>query len=216
MRLRKVKGADEIIQNSAYVIQNPTELRGQWNTNIFENDAPIYLEIGMGKGRFIREQAISHPDCNYIGMEKESSVLFRAVLKEEEEPLPNLRFLCVNAEILPEIFAENEIAGIFLNFSDPWPKDRHAKRRLTYREYLKKYAMCLKKDGILEFKTDNLSLFTFSLEEFSEEGWRILGETRDLSKSSLCEGNIETEYEMRFKALGNPICKLMAAPPLFH
>ena len=158
------------------------------------------------------ELARRNPDINYLGMERYSSVLLRALQKMEEEPLPNLYFLCEDAAELPEMFATGELNRIYLNFSDPWPKDRHAKRRLTSRQFFARYDAILKPDGRLEFKTDNQDLFTFSLEEIPEAGWHLDASTRDLHHDSvLNEGNIMTEYEEKFSSKGNPICKLIAS-----
>lgn len=167
----------------------------------------------MGKGRFITELAMRHPENNYVGIEKYSSVLLRALEKREQLPeLTNLLFLRMDAEELPEVFGKDEVAGIYLNFSDPWPKDRHAKRRLPSREFLARYDQILKPDGKVEFKTDNRGLFEFALEEAKEAGWTVEQHTFDLHHDEqMVQGNIMTEYEERFSAQGNPICKLIAS-----
>ena len=212
MRLRNIPGAGEVVSNSIFCIQNPVELKGKW-AEFLENDNPIHIEIGMGKGRFLMDLAALHPDINYIGIERYTSVLLRAVQKIEETPLPNVHFLCIDAATLPDIFAKEEVDRIYLNFSDPWPKDRHARRRLTSHEFLDRYYQFLKKDGRLEVKTDNQDLFTFSLEEIeNSKTWMLDASTRDLHHdASLNEGNVMTEYEEKFSSLGNPICKLIAA-----
>ena len=212
MRLRNIPGAEEVVSNSPYCIQNPTELKGKWHS-FLGNENPIHIEVGMGKGKFIMELAALHPDINYIGIERYTSVLLRAVQKMEEQPLPNIHFLCIDAATLPEIFDTDEVSRIYLNFSDPWPKDRHAKRRLTSREFLARYDQFLKKDGHIEFKTDNQDLFTFSLQEIEESPlWKLDASTRDLHKDPvLNEGNIMTEYEEKFSSMGNPICKLITS-----
>lgn len=212
MRLRNIPGADEVVSNSTFCIQNPTELKGKWN-EFLGNDNPIHIEIGMGKGRFLMDLAALHPDINYIGIERYTSVLLRAVQKMDENPLPNVHFLCEDAATLPEVFAPNEVERIYLNFSDPWPKDRHARRRLTSHEFLDRYYQFLQKDGRLEFKTDNQDLFTFSLEEIeNSETWKLDASTRDLHHDAvLNEGNIMTEYEEKFSSKGNPICKLITS-----
>lgn len=212
MRLRNIPGAEEVVSNSPYCIQNPTEWKGKWHS-FLENENPIHIEVGMGKGRFIMELAALHPDINYIGIERYTSVLLRAVQKMEEQPLPNIHFLCIDAATLPEIFDTDEVSRIYLNFSDPWPKDRHAKRRLTSREFLARYDQFLKKDGHIEFKTDNQDLFTFSLQEIEESPlWKLDASTRDLHNDPvLNEGNIMTEYEEKFSSIGNPICKLITS-----
>lgn len=212
MRLRNIPGADEVVSNSTFCIQNPVELKGKW-AEFLENDNPIHIEIGMGKGRFLMDLAALHPDINYIGIERYTSVLLRAVQKIEETPLSNVHFLCIDAATLPDIFAKEEVDRIYLNFSDPWPKDRHARRRLTSHEFLDRYYQFLKKEGRLEFKTDNQDLFTFSLEEIeNSKTWKLDASTRDLHHDAvLNEGNIMTEYEEKFSSKGNPICKLIAS-----
>ena len=212
MRLRNIKGSDEIVSNSPLCIQNPIEYKGNWS-NYFKNTNPIHIEIGMGKGRFLMDLAALHPDINYIGIERYTSVLLRAIQKMEECPLPNVRFLCVDAATLPEIFAAEEIDRIYLNFSDPWPKDRHARRRLTSSEFLSRYDMFLAKEGHLEFKTDNRDLFDFSVEEIENSSvWNLDAKTYDLHHDEVMNvGNIMTEYEEKFSSKGNPICKLIAS-----
>lgn len=199
MRLRNVKGAREKISNSVSVIDNPKEYKGKWS-EVFGNDNPIYIEIGMGKGRFIIDNAMKNPDINYIGIEKFSSVLVRAIEKKEslENKLDNLVFLRFDAEYIEEIFDKEEVGRIYLNFSDPWPKDRHAKRRLTSKEYFKRYDNILKREGKVIFKTDNKSLFDFSLEQVKEAGWNLINMTNDLHNSEFVADNIMTEYEERF------------------
>lgn len=211
MRLRNIPGADEVVSASPYCIQDASVHRGSWGA-LLGNDNPIHLEIGMGKGRFLMDLAALHPNINYIGIERYTSVLLRAVQKMDELQLPNVHFLCEDARNLPEIFAAGEVARIYLNFSDPWPKDRHAKRRLTSREFLARYETFLAKDGQLEFKSDNQDLFTFSLTEIEASShWRLDASTRDLHRDPvLNDGNIMTEYEEKFSSLGNPICKLTA------
>lgn len=212
MRLRNVPGSRETLAASGCCFETPGELKGRWQEE-FENQNPVHIEIGMGKGKFITQLAASHPQINYIGIEKYSSVLVRALEKLEAQPLPNLRLIRMEAEDLLNIFAPDEAAGIYLNFSDPWPKDRHAKRRLTSVPFLTIYRQILKPEGLLEFKTDNRPLFDFSLESVEEAGWKLLGHTFDLHHSPMAEGNVMTEYEEKFSALGNPICKLIARRP---
>ncbi|MGN0485372.1 MAG: tRNA (guanosine(46)-N7)-methyltransferase TrmB [Lachnospiraceae bacterium] len=209
MRLRNIKGADEAIANSPYCIQNPVEYKSNWD-RCFHRHAPLHLEIGMGKGQFLMELARQNPQINFIGIERYASVLLRALQKMEEEPLDNLRFLCINAEYLPDYFAPEEVEKIYLNFSDPWPKDRHAKRRLTSRQFLQRYDQVLSSKGTIEFKTDNRGLFDFSLEEAKDCGWHIDACTYDLHNDpDLNEGNIQTEYEEKFSSKGNPIHKVI-------
>ena len=209
MRLRNIKGSRETVAVNDYVVQEPEQYKGKWNT-LFQNDHPIHVEIGMGKGKFIMQLAALNPDINYIGIEKYSSVLLRALEKIEDTKLKNLYFIRFDAEYLNDIFDQKEIDRIYLNFSDPWPKDRHAKRRLTSKEFLSKYDQCLKKEGEVIFKTDNRLLFDFSLEEAKLAGWELKEVTYDLHHSEYAAGNVMTEYEEKFSALGNPIHKLIA------
>lgn len=209
MRLRNVTGSREMIAGSQYVIpeEEMFELPGKW-ADIFKNKNPIRVEIGMGKGQFIHTLAKLNPDINYVGVEKYSTVLLRAVQKMEQEELPNLVFLRMDAEDVDKVFGEGEVDKIYLNFSDPWPKDRHAKRRLPSGAFLARYDKILKKDGRLEFKTDNRDLFDFAVEELEPAGWKADVITYDLhADEKLMEGNVMTEYEEKFSSMGNPICK---------
>ena len=211
MRLRNIKAAEPAILSSPFCLKNIEKYKGNWKTEISGN-LPIHIEIGMGKGRFITTLAKENPDIYYLGMEQYSSVLYRALQKMEEEPVPNLSFLCYPAEKLEEYFDCKELDKIYLNFSDPWPKDRHAKRRLTSSRFLDLYTSVLKTDGLLEFKTDNIDLFRFSLDEINAHNdFELIAHTFDLHHDdTLCVGNIMTEYEEKFSAIGNPICKLIA------
>lgn len=210
MRLRNIPGADEAIADSPHCIQEPMAEKGRWHL-IFGNDHPVHIEIGMGKGQFIMQLAKDHPDINYIGIERYSSVLLRALQKMEVEPLPNIRFLCMDASMITEVFDKEEVAKIYLNFSDPWPKERHAKRRLTSRQFFERYDKILARNGVVEFKTDNDDLFAFSMEEVAEAGWTLDAHTFDLHHDPvLNEGNVMTEYEEKFSSLGHPIHKLIA------
>lgn len=211
MRLRNVKGAREILAKSGYVVGEPESFRGAWKA-VFGNENPIHMEIGMGKGKFILELAALHPEINYIGVEMYASVLVRAVQKlAVASELPNVRFLNVQAETLDELFMPGEVDKIYLNFSDPWPKARHAKRRLTSPVFLKRYEGILKEGCLLEFKTDNRELFEYSLESVEMSGWKLLSYTFDLHKDAeLCKGNVMTEYEQKFSGQGQAICKLTA------
>ena len=209
MRLRNITGSREVIAESPYVVQEELQpqVAGTWHT-LFGNNNPIHIEIGMGKGKFIHTMAKLHPDINYVGIEKYSSVLLRAIQKMEEEELPNLKFLRMDAEDIATVFAPGEIDRIYLNFSDPWPKDRHARRRLPSREFLARYDVILKKEGRLAFKTDNRDLYDFAVEELEPAGWKAEFITYDLhGDENLMEGNVMTEYEEKFSAMGNPICK---------
>ena len=169
----------------------------------------------MGKGRFLMNLARLHPEINYVGIEMYDSVLLRALQKREEleqngETYSNLFFMRVDARLLPEIFEKGEVDKIYLNFSDPWPKARHAKRRLTSREFLARYDQILVPDGKVEFKTDNKGLFEFSLEEVQEAGWNLEVFTFDLHHDEeMVKGNVMTEYEEKFSSMGNPICKMV-------
>lgn len=212
MRLRNITGSREVIGESRFVVHEPEKYRGKWK-EIFGNENPVYAEIGMGKGRFLIETARRNPDVNFVGIEKYSSVLLRAIQKLEEleeagDALPNVRFIRMDAEEITEVFAEGELDRIYLNFSDPWPKERHAKRRLPSRQFLARYDRILKKDGVIEFKTDNRELFDFAVEELKPANWNIRELTYDLhADKRLNEGNVMTEYEERFSSQGNPICK---------
>ncbi|SEQ16887.1 tRNA (guanine-N7-)-methyltransferase [Lachnospiraceae bacterium RM5] len=221
MRLRNVKGSREKISSYVSAINmdehETSEYKGRWNI-LFGNDNPIHIEIGMGKGQFITTLAMNNPDINYIGIEKFSSVMVRAIEKkdmlenEKNISLNNLIFLRMDATIIDEVFEKDEVSKIYLNFSDPWPKDRHAKRRLTSRTFFGRYEKFLKDDGSVEFKTDNKDLFDFSLEEVKETNFYIDAYTFDLHREgeALNKGNIMTEYEEKFVEKGNKICKLVA------
>lgn len=210
MRLRNIKGSREAIEVNEYTINKPEEMKGKWK-ELFGNNKPIHIEVGMGKGKFITTLAGLNPDINYIGIEKYSSVLYRALEKMEELKLPNLYFIRMDAENICNVFEENEIHKIYLNFSDPWPKDRHAKRRLTSKEFFERYDKILIPDGIVEFKTDNNALFDFSLEQIPMAGWNLVSVTRDLhNDTTMNNGNVMTEYEEKFSSAGNPINKLIA------
>ncbi|MCF0132743.1 MAG: tRNA (guanosine(46)-N7)-methyltransferase TrmB [Blautia sp.] len=212
MRLRNIPGAIEAIQESEFVVQEPEKHKGKWR-DVFFQTGPLHIEVGMGKGRFLMDMATLHPDVNYVGIEMYDSVLLRAVQKLEElteagDGLPNVRFMRMDARLLPEVFAAGEVDKIYLNFSDPWPKSRHAKRRLPSREFLARYDQILAKEGVVEFKTDNRGLFDFALEEVPEAGWILKECTFDLHHDEkMREGNVMTEYEEKFSSLGTPICK---------
>lgn len=210
MRLRNVKGSREVMVSSEYVFADPENMAGTWS-EVFGNHHPIRIEIGMGKGKFITTLAQMNPDINYVGIEKYSSVLVRAVEKQNELMLPNLKFIRMDAENIENIFGKGEVDLIYLNFSDPWPKDRHAKRRLTSKEFFARYDNILKADGEVHFKTDNKALFDFSLEEVVNAGWKLKAHTFDLHHDAVMnEGNVMTEYETKFSQAGNPINKLIA------
>lgn len=196
------------MDNSTYLVVDPIKYIGKWH-DIFGNDNPIHIEIGTGKGNFIIGKAISNPNINFIGIEKYDSVIARA-LEKIPAGLNNLKMIRMDALNIENVF-KKEIEVIYLNFSDPWPKDRHAKRRLTSRQFFARYDQMLKKEGRVEFKTDNKALFDFSVEEVKEAGWILEECTYDLHNDTrLNEGNVMTEYEKKFSELGNPICKLIA------
>ena len=232
MRLRNIPTARDELAASPYVIgeEDMAAHRGKW-AEAFElkraraeaadccDKRPLHIEIGMGKGQFLLELARRNPDINYIGIENYSSVLVHPVRKLEAmaqagEPLRNVLLLRMNAEYLTDIFAPAEADRIYLNFSDPWPKERHAKRRLPGRVFLRRYAQVLAPGAHVEFKTDNRSLFDFALEETREEGWILDEFTYDLHNDPVMSiDNIMTEYEAKFSAQGHPICKLIEHPP---
>jgi tRNA (guanine-N7-)-methyltransferase len=213
MRLRNITGSQEKIAESKYVIQNAALQRGRWK-EVFGNDNPLCIEIGMGKGRFLYTMAQRYPNINFVGIEKYSSVLLRGIQKLEEREMPNIRLVRMDAEDIFTVFGENEVDKIYLNFSDPWPKDRHAKRRLPSRQFLNRYRCILNQSGTMEFKTDNQKLFDFALEELDAANWEKKLVTRNLhADAKLMENNCLTEYEEKFSQKGNPIYKVIATPP---
>ncbi len=218
MRQRNIKNLDErIAASSARLVEDPCSLKGHWS-ELFGNDRPIYLEIGCGKGDFIISHAKAEPECNFIACEGQASVVLRTLEKAEANESDNLRVFIAYVHDLSDYFERGELSGIYLNFSDPWPKARHSKRRLTYRSYLRNYKELLSEDGFIEFKTDNDGLFEFTLEEIAECGYEIVEMTRDLHASlapvadSTDEGSyaaksrtFKTEYEKRFIECGKNI-----------
>lgn len=209
MRLRNIKGSKEFISASPFVIQTPEDYKGKWSS-LFKNQHPLHIEIGMGKGQFIHELAERNPHINYLGIEMYSSVLYRALEKRAQTDLDNLYFLRFDAKYLGEIFDGGEVERIYLNFSDPWPKERHSKRRLTSPQFLSLYDTILAPDGMIQFKTDNRDLFDFSVETVEQSSrWHIDEITYDLHHSEFLESNIMTEYESRFVAEGKPICRFV-------
>lgn len=205
MRLKNIKGAKEAINNSDYVIKNPEEYKGKYQ-QLFNNNNPIYLEIGMGKGKFIIDNALKYPNINFIGIEKFDSVLLRACQKLEEKDIPNLKLIRFDATEIENIF-DKEIDRIYLNFSDPWPKARHEDRRLTSKRFLNRYLKICRNNEII-IKTDNKDLFEFSKESLKEFGYQILEIDENLD--SLNNENIMTEYEEKFVAKGLNIYKIYA------
>lgn len=207
MRLKNVKGANEIIIKGRYYVEDPYINKGNWN-KIFNNSNPIYIEIGIGKGKFIVENAIKYPNINFIGIEKYDSVLVRAIQKSNELELNNLKLVRMDAKRIEEVF-DHEVDRIYLNFSDPWPKDRHYKRRLTSYVFLDKYEHIFKNNKYIIMKTDNIDLFNFSLESLTNHGYKIEFMTNDLHSLN-DEDNIMTEYEEKFSNKGVKINKLIA------
>lgn len=212
MRLRNIPAAYPAIEESPFCVTDGTKVKGKWNT-VFPEEHPLYIEVGTGKGRFILENAKRNKDKNYLGIELYESVLYRALQRflKEEEPVLNLRFLRADANDILDMFEKEEVDGIFLNFSDPWPKKRHAKRRLTSPNFLEKYDKILKQGGVIEFKTDNAGLFEYTKEVLEEsKTWKIKELTTDLHNDpNMNEGNIMTEYEEKFSSAGNPIYKVI-------
>lgn len=209
MRLKKVKDAKERVEASEYYVNAPSEYKGKWN-ELFKNNNPIHIEIGMGKGNFIIGMAKAHKDVNYIGIEMYDSVMVKAVekLKQEEKPLKNLKLVLIDAMKIDEIF-ESEISRIYLNFSDPWPKAKHEKRRLTSKIFLEKYDRIFKGQKQIFQKTDNNDLFNFSMVSLVENGYELRNVTRDLHSENVSD-NIMTEYEEKFSNAGIKINRLEA------
>ena len=209
MRLRKVKDAYKIVNNSEYFIKEPNIYKGVWKS-VFENNNPIHVEIGMGKGQFITGMAEKYPNINFIGIEMYDSVLARAVqkLNERECGLKNLKFIQIDARYIDDIF-DREISRIYLNFSDPWPKAKHAKRRLTSKEFLEKYENIFVNEKVIFQKTDNIDLFDFSIDSFEKNGYVVKNISRDLHSENILD-NILTEYEEKFSAKGVKINRLEA------
>ena len=205
MRVHKKKHGAERLEACGNIVINDLKAEGNTAQALFGNSNPIRIEIGCGKGDFIVGTAAKEPDVNFLAVEKVSDVLVTAAEKVRNSGLTNVRVCCVDAKELAEIFPEGSIDRIYLNFSDPWPKSRHEKRRLTYKSFLAIYKQILKKDGSIHFKTDNRGLFDFSLEEFKEFGMRLEKLTFDLHNSEYMEGNVMTEYEKRFSSMGVPI-----------
>ncbi|AZB43987.1 tRNA (guanosine(46)-N7)-methyltransferase TrmB [Bacillus sp. FJAT-42376] len=209
MRVRnKPWASDFIAENRHIAIAQPSELKGKWN-EFFGNSNPIHIEVGTGKGQFLSGMAKANPDINYVGVELFESVMVIAVQKVLEAGVDNLKLLNVDAADLTEIFDDGEVSRVYLNFSDPWPKKRHEKRRLTYKTFLSLYERLLKKGGDIHFKTDNQGLFEFSLRSFSEYGLLLTYVSLDLHESDF-EGNIMTEYEEKFSNKGQRIYRCEA------
>ena len=214
MRLRHIKGCEDFISAAKECIREDKAIEQKGKIqDIFKEKRSLQIEIGMGKGQFIRNMAIKNPDINFIGIEKYESVLMKAIQRkrnlETEKEIDNLRFLCADARKLAERFDVGEVDKIFLNFSDPWPKDRHANRRLTSPDFLNIYDTILKKDGVIEVKTDNRGLFEYSLEVIKDSKWKLNYCSFDFHSEKESEGNIMTEYEEKFAGQGNKICKMI-------
>ena len=215
MRLRHKKGAEDDILKSKFCLQNNCNTKIS-QEEIFNNTNPLHLELGMGKGQFVIKMAEKSSNINFIGIEKSATIVLKAIdrLKKDldvEIPPSNLRFLCIDIDNIENFFEENSIDKIYLNFSDPWPKKRHESRRLTHLFFLNKYEKILKNGAMVEFKTDNVELFDFSIEEINKSNFKIISKTYDLhSDQILNKDNIMTEYEEKFSSKGNKICKLTA------
>lgn len=205
MRVHKKKHGAERLEACGKIVIKDLRAEGNSSQTLFGNNKPLRIEIGCGKGDFIVGTAEKEPDVNFLAVEKVSDVLVIAAEKVKASGLENVRVCCIDAKELTEIFEPHSIDRIYLNFSDPWPKARHEKRRLTYRTFLEIYKQILKEDGAIYFKTDNRGLFDFSLEEFKEFGIRMEKLTFDLHNSEYMEGNVMTEYEKRFSSMGVPI-----------
>lgn len=202
--MRHKPWADDYLAENAHIaLASPEQYRGKWH-ELFGNDHPIHIEVGTGKGSFIAGKGKLHPDINYIGIELFKSVIVTAVDKIKETDVENVKLLNINAETLTDVFAENEIDRVYLNFSDPWPKARHEKRRLTFKTFLERYEHILRPGGELHFKTDNRGLFEYSLKSFSAYGLLLTYVSLDLHEDGL-EGNVMTEYEEKFSSMGQPI-----------
>ncbi|MGT2884908.1 tRNA (guanosine(46)-N7)-methyltransferase TrmB [Streptococcus ferus] len=209
MRVRKRKGAEEYLENNPhYVILEPEKVKGHWR-ELFANTNPIHIEVGSGKGRFITGMAQAHPEINYIAIDMQVSVLSHALDKVLESQLPNVRLLLVDGSSLTNYFEAGEIDLVYLNFSDPWPKKKHEKRRLTYKTFLETYQQILPPEGEIHFKTDNRGLFEYSLASFSQYGMILKRVWLDLHASDF-EDNVMTEYEEKFSAKGQVIYRVEA------
>ena len=213
MRLRNIPAAQKAVSESQYVIQDPMRA-----SDPMPYRRPVHIEIGMGKGQFLFAMADENPSVSYIGIERHTSVLYRAVQKAEDPSLrtpSNISFICADASQIESMFPPGSVDVIYLNFSDPWPKKKHADRRLTSRRFLQRYQTILSQNGRIEMKTDHAGLFAFTLDELRDTGWEIIASTTDLHHDPhLCLNNHMTEYEEKFSAEGHLICKVIARPPV--
>ncbi|WP_096189782.1 tRNA (guanosine(46)-N7)-methyltransferase TrmB [Evansella halocellulosilytica] len=209
MRLRNKPWAREMIENNPHIVEpNPQSYKGRWN-DLFGNDFPLHVEVGTGKGRFVTKMGEKFPDRNMIGIEKFDSVIISGVERLIENPMKNVRLLKEDVSELTDFFANKEIDRLYINFTDPWPKNRHAKRRLTHEGFLQKYAEVLKNDGEIHFKTDNQGLFEYSIESMTRFGYKLKNVSLDLHQSDM-EDNVMTEYEEKFSSRGMRIYRLEA------
>ncbi|WP_028778119.1 tRNA (guanosine(46)-N7)-methyltransferase TrmB [Shimazuella kribbensis] len=211
MRLRRNPQAIELLTTHPLSVTNYEEQKGSWK-KLFDNSHPLYVELGTGKGQFLAKASTTYPNINWIGVEKIQEPLLLATRKGEETENTNVRYLWLDIVKLQEAFAPGEVDRFYLHFSDPWPKARHFKRRLTYRGFLKAYENLLSPTGDLILKTDSESLYQFSVEEIQESGWEIIEQSNDLHHSQWAETNITTEYEEKFAGLGMPIFYLKSVP----
>lgn len=210
MRLRNKPWAKELISaHSEAILVRPETIRGQWQTR-FAKTQPLYIEVGSGKGQFIVEMAKALPQYNFIAVEVQEAAIAMILKKQVEAQLPNLQLLLANGAGLTEYFADGEVTGLYLNFSDPWPKTRHEKRRLTYKSFLAQYQQIMKPQATLAFKTDNRGLFEYSLVSLSQYGMHLDFVSLDVHHDPRIEFNIETEYETKFAQKGQPIYQLKA------
>ncbi|SES35062.1 tRNA (guanosine(46)-N7)-methyltransferase TrmB [Salipaludibacillus aurantiacus] len=210
MRLRNKPWAEDFLKSHPEIVEgSPAGWHGRWKEK-FGNDGPLHVEVGSGKGRFVTEMARVHPEVNFIGIEKYESVIVTGVERLLENPVPNVLLLQEDVQELTDFFEEGEVDRIYINFTDPWPKNKHAKRRLTHENFLVKYRNVLKKDGEIHFKTDNQELFEYSLESMTQFGFQLNNVSLDLHKSDI-EGNIMTEYEEKFSKKGMRIYRLEAS-----
>ncbi|MHC9532458.1 tRNA (guanosine(46)-N7)-methyltransferase TrmB [Dellaglioa sp. L3N] len=210
MRLRNKVWAEPLIaEHPELLVTSPNQFKGNWQSR-FEKDQPLFIEIGMGKGGFIMGMARKFPEYNFIGIELQTTIAAITLKKQVEAQIPNLQLILGNGDSVTEFFDDNEVDGIYLNFSDPWPKTRQAKRRLTHSSFLKGYEKVMKNEGHLEFKTDNRGLFEYSLVSLNEYGMSYDQVWLDLHASIEAEDNVMTEYEEKFSKKGQPIYKLEA------